>query len=161
MDQNKIRISMALLLASLVLLTIYAADELTESTPSLDERHDEKTESPEISEMHEEPQGFLPFSEAIRGGVFAGGAIIMSIIGFVVGREKYSFAVNILLLINGVLVYVIMSIIVSGVSLTSGSIERLNEPLVIGSVYTIGALMLIGLGIWKLFPRTFQENNIK
>jgi len=158
---TKIRISMALLLASLILLVIYAADELTESALSLGERHDEETESAETGEKHEELMGFLPFSEVIRGSVFAGGAIIMSTIGFVVGREEYSFAVPVLLLINGLLIYTIMFIVVSGVSLTSGLIARANEPLAVGSMFTVAAIMLIAFGIWKLFPSKFPENNIK
>ena len=143
---------------------IYAADELIESSPSLDERHDKETESAETGEKHEERVGFLPFSETIRGSVFVGGGIIMSTIsfvGFVVGREEYSFAVPVLLLINGLLIYAILFIIVSGVSLTPGLIGRPNEPLVVGSVFTIGALMLIALGIWKMVPSKFPENNIK
>lgn len=158
---TKIRISMALLLASLILLVIYAADELTESRPSLDERHTKETESAETGEKHEEHVGFLPFSEAIRGSVFAGSAIVMSVIGFVVGREEYSFAVPVLLLTNGFLIYAIMGIVVSGVSLTSELIERTNEPLAIGSVFTVTAIMLIAFGIWKLFPSKVPENNIR
>ena len=150
---TRIRISMALLLASLILLITYAVDEITETSPSIGERHVEETESTETGERHEERVGFLPFSEAIRGGVFTGGAIVMSIIGYVVGREEPSFAVRSLLLINGAVVYAIMVIIVLGVSLNSGLIERDNEPLVIGSVFTVGALLLIALGLWETFPK--------
>jgi len=146
---TKMRISMALLVASLILLIIYAVDELMESSHSV-----------EAGEEHEELAGFLPFNEATRANVFAGSAIIMSIIGFVVERKEPSFAVSTLLLINGALIYAIILIIVFGVSLTSGLIQRPNEVLVVGSVFTIGAVVLIGLGIWKR-PLGKLENNIK
>ncbi len=147
---TRIRISMALLLVSLILLITYAVDEITETSPSIGERHVEETET---GEGHEELVGFLPFSEATRGGVFTGGAVVMSIIGYVVGREEPSFAVRSLLLINGAVVYAIMVIIVLGVSPNSGLIERHNEPLVIGSVFTVGALLLIALGLWETSPK--------
>jgi len=147
---TKMRISIALLVASLILLIIYTADELIESSPSV-----------ETSEKHEELVGFLPFNEATRANVFAGGGIIMSIIGFVVGRKEPSFAVPTLLLINGALIQAVILMIAFGVSLTSGFIQRHNELLVVGSVFTIGSVVLIGLGIWKLSPGKLQENNIK
>ena len=122
------RVATGLLIASLVLLIIYGADVAVASS------------SPQ-------GQGFLPFDEAIRGVAFGGGAVIMSIIAFVIARKDYAPIVSSLLFVNGGLIIAGMIALVAQGSVASDSIsDTLRE---IGSTIAMGAL-LIGLGAWKV-----------
>jgi hypothetical protein len=114
------RVATGLLIASLILLIIYGADVAVASS------------SPQ-------GQGFLPFDEAIRGVAFGGGAVIMSIIAFVIARKEHAPIVSSLLFVNGGLIIAGMIALVAQGSVASESIGTI----------AMGAL-LIGLGAWKL-----------
>lgn len=122
------RVAIGLLIASLILLIIYGADvAIASSSP--------------------QGQGFLPFNEAIRGGVFGGGAVIMSIIAFVIARKEYAPTVSSLLFVNGGLIIAGMIALVAQGSVAS---EDISDTLrAIGPTIAMGAL-LIGLGVWKV-----------
>jgi hypothetical protein len=122
------RVAIALLVASLILLIIYGADVAVASS------------SPQ-------GQGFLPFDEAIRGGAFGGGAVIMSIIAFVIARKEYAPIVSSLLFVNGGLIIAGMIALVAQGSVASESISDTFRA--IGPTIAMGAL-LIGLGAWKV-----------
>jgi hypothetical protein len=89
----------------------------------------------------------LPFDEAIRGGAFGGGAVIMSIIAFVIARKDYAPLVSSLLSVNGGLIIAGMIALVAQGSVASESISDTLRA--IGPTIAMGAL-LIGLGAWKL-----------
>jgi hypothetical protein len=129
---NKTTISVTLLSISLILLIIYGMDVLAASTTS-----------PE-GVMG---QGFLPFGEQVRGIVFGGGAVAMSIIAFIISRKVPSIIVSVLLFINGGLI--IVGIIVTVVQANFSSEEMANMGRTAGSTVLFG-LLLIGLGIWKI-----------
>jgi len=129
---NKTTISVTLLGISLILLIIYGMDVLAASTTS-----------PE-GVMG---QGFLPFGEQVRGIVFGGGAVAMSIIAFIISRKVPSIIVSVLLFINGGLI--IVGIIVTVVQANFSSEEMANMGRTAGSTVLFG-LLLIGLGIWKI-----------
>lgn len=120
-------VATGLLIASLILLLIYGADVAVASS------------SPQ-------GQGFLPFDEAIRGGAFGGGAVIMSIIAFVIARKEYAPIVSSLLFVNGGLIIAGMIALVAQGSVESGDMSGTFRT--IGSTIAMGAL-LIGLGTWK------------
>ena len=122
------RVATGLLVASLILLIIYGADVAVASS------------SPQ-------GQGFLPFDEAIRGGAFGGGAVIMSIIAFVIARKDYAPIVSSLLFVNGGLIIAGMIALVAQGSVASESISDALRA--IGPTIAMGAL-LIGLGVWKV-----------
>ncbi|MGB8134149.1 MAG: hypothetical protein WCE99_08140 [Nitrososphaeraceae archaeon] len=129
---NKTTISITLLGISLILLIIYGMDVLAASTTS-----------PE-GVMG---QGFLPFGEQVRGIVFGGGPVVMSIIAFIISRKVPSIIVSVLLFINGGLI--IVGIIVTVVQANFSSEEMANMGRTAGSTVLFG-LLLIGLGIWKI-----------
>jgi len=129
---NKTTISVTLLGISLILLIIYGMDVLAASTTS-----------PE-GVMG---QGFLPFGEQVRGIVFGGVAVAMSIIAFIISRKVPSTIVSVLLFINGGLI--IVGIIVTVVQANFSSEEMANMGRTAGSTVLFG-LLLIGLGIWKI-----------
>lgn len=129
---NKTTISVTLLGISLIILIIYGMDVLAASTTS-----------PE-GVMG---QGFLPFGEQVRGIVFGGGAVAMSIIAFIISRKVPSIIVSVLLFINGGLI--IVGIIVTVVQANFSSEEMANMGRTAGSTVLFG-LLLIGLGIWKI-----------
>ncbi|HEX2169473.1 MAG TPA: hypothetical protein VHF65_04165 [Nitrososphaera sp.] len=122
------RVATGLLIASLILLIIYGADvAIASSSP--------------------QGQGFLPFDEAVRGIAFGGGAVIMSIIAFVIARKEYAPIVSSLLFVNGGLIIAGMIALVAQDSVAS---EDISETLrAIGPTVAMGAL-LIGLGAWKV-----------
>ena len=129
---DKTTISVTLLGISLILLIIYGMDVLAASTTS-----------PE-GVMG---QGFLPFGEQVRGIVFGGGAVAMSIIAFIISRKVPSIIVSVLLFINGGLI--IVGIIVTVIQANFSSEEMANMGRTAGSTVLFG-LLLIGLGIWKI-----------
>ncbi|HZB80475.1 MAG TPA: hypothetical protein VE264_04280 [Nitrososphaera sp.] len=122
------RVATGLLIASLILLIIYGADvAIASSSP--------------------QGQGFLPFDEAVRGIAFGGGAVIMSIIAFVIARKEYAPIISSLLFVNGGLIIAGMIALVAQESVAS---EDISETLrAIGPTIIMGAL-LIGLGAWKV-----------
>ena len=122
------RVATGLLIASLILLIVYGVDVAAASN------------SPD-------KEGFLPFDEAIRGGVFGGGAVVMSIIAFVIARKEYAPIVSALLFVNGGLIVAGMIMLVAqGAVASADSSSTLRT---IGSTIVMGAI-LIGLGGWKL-----------
>jgi hypothetical protein len=122
------RVATGLLIASLILLIIYGADvAIASSSP--------------------QGQGFLPFDEAVRGIAFGGGAVIMSIIAFVIARKEYAPIISSMLFVNGGLIIAGMIALVAQDSVAS---EDTSETLrAIGPTILMGAL-LIGLGAWKV-----------
>ncbi len=121
-------IAAGLLIASLVLLIIYGADAATAS-----------------SSQHR--KGFLPLDEAVRGGALGGGAVVMSIIGFVIARKEYAPIVSALLFVNGGLIIAGMLALIAQGALASE--ESSGAMRTIGSTMAMGAV-LIGLGAWKV-----------
>ena len=122
------KIAISLLLASLILLLIYGLDvAIASSGPGR--------------------QGFLPFNEAIRGGALGGGAVVMSIIAFVISRKEYAPIVWVLLFVNGGLIVSGMIALILQGALASESSS--NSTRTITSTIAMGAI-LIGLGAWKV-----------
>jgi hypothetical protein len=114
---TRVRIATALLVASLILLIIYGSDVFVK------------------------PRGFLPFGVAVRGGVLGGGAVIMSVIGFIIGRKEPSSAVLALLFINGGLIIAGLIALIGQGALASNNGSSAART-------TVGST--IGLGIWKV-----------
>jgi hypothetical protein len=129
---NNAAVSVALLGISLILLVIYGMDVLVASYSS-----------PEGVTG----QGFLPFGEQVRGIAFGGGAVVMSIIAFIISRKIPSLIVSILLFINGGLI--IAGIISTIIQANFSAEEMANIGRTAGSSVLFG-LVLIGLGIWKM-----------
>ena len=127
---NTATISIALLVVSFILLVIYGADVLTASTAS-----------PEGVRG----TGFLPFGEEVRGGVFGGGAVALSVIAFIISRNVPSKTTSLMLFINGGLI--VAGIILTVLEVNSSSIGGMERT--VGSTIMLG-LLLIGLGIWKI-----------
>jgi hypothetical protein len=130
---NKTHVSVSLLFASLILLIIYGSDVFT-------------AESKHITEGQVAKRGFLPISEALRGSLLGGGAVIMSIVAYVIGRKENSNLIGILLIINGGLIVGGMASLFFTGAATRGSGS--------GSISTIGStvamgVVLIALGILK------------
>jgi hypothetical protein len=123
------QIAIALLVASLALLIIYGADVMIASQSNSAER-----------------MGFLPFNESVRGGVFGGGAVVMSIIAFVIARKEYAPAVSVLLFVNGGLIIAGMVALIGQGALNSADPSGATRT--IGSTIGMGAI-LVGLGAWK------------
>jgi hypothetical protein len=121
------KIAVGLLLASLILLLIYGLDVAVASSAA-------------------RVRGFLPFDEAIRGGAFGGGAVVMSIIAFAISRKDYAPMVSILLFVNGGLIIVGMAVLIVSHALRSESSSGAIRT--VASTMGIGAI-LIGLGAWK------------
>jgi len=129
---HKATISIALLGVSLILLIIYGADVLSASIAS-----------PEgVS-----GKGFLPFEEQVRGIFFGGGAVIISIIAFIVGRKVSAKPIPILLFTNGGLIIVGIIVTIFQANLSSEEMGGMGRT--IGFTVLLG-LLLIGLGIWKI-----------
>lgn len=121
-------IALGLLIASLVLLIIYGADAA-------------------VASGSEDGRGFLPFDESVRGGAFGGGAVVMSIIAFVIARKEYAPAVSALLFVNGGLIIAGMIALIAQGALASE--DSSGAMRTIGSTIAMGAI-LIGLGVWKV-----------
>jgi heme/copper-type cytochrome/quinol oxidase subunit 3 len=128
---NKVVISIVLLSISLIFLVIYGADVLTASINSPSGLRG---------------KGFLPFEEEIRGGVFGGGAVIMSIIGFIIGRKEPSKTISSLLFINGGLIIIGIIITIAQANASSENIRGMERT--VSFTIILGAV-LIGLGVVK------------
>lgn len=121
----KTKISVILLFVSLALLIIYGADVILSQATSNDEK-----------------SSFLQLSPAIRGGVFGGGAVILSIIAFAISLRERSTLVVVLLLINGGLIIAGMI----GLAVQEGAS---NSSTLYGT--TGLGILLIALGVVKIF----------
>jgi len=119
------RIAMGLLIASLILLIIYGADAAAASSGG---------------------KGFLPLSEAVRGGALGGGAVVMSIVGFIIARKERASVISALLFVNGGLIIAGMLVLIAQGALASENSAGAMRT--IGSTMVMGAI-LIGLGAWK------------
>ena len=124
----KVKVATGLLLASLILLIIYGADVAVSSGGVGSPSH----------------SGFLPIDTAVRGSVFGGGAVIMSIIGFVITRGDPSQMIAILLIINGGIIIAGMIILIA-----EGSGTTRNATITISSTIGTG-IVLVALGIAKV-----------
>ena len=121
----KTKISIILLFISLALLIIYGADVMFAQSTSPDGK-----------------SGFLQMDHAIRGGVFGGGAVILSIIAFAISLKERSTLVALLLFINGGL------IIAGMVGLATQ--DAASESSTLYGTTGLGVL-LVALGIVKVF----------
>jgi hypothetical protein len=121
----KTTISVILLFISLALLIIYGADVLLSQSTSADGK-----------------SGFLQLDHAIRGGVFGGGAVILSIIAFGISLRERSTLVAVLLFINGGLIIAGMM----GMAAQDGA----GESSTLYGTTGLG-ILLIALGIAKVF----------
>ena len=122
------KIAIILLLIALGLEITYGMDVIITSQSQIDSE-----------------RGFLPLNEDLRGVIFGGGAVALSVIGFAVGRNEPNKAIPILLFINGGLIIFGMIIVISMPKLeTEQDFMR-----TIGSTMLFGGI-LIGLGIAKI-----------
>jgi hypothetical protein len=121
----KTKISIILLFISLALLIIYGADVMFAQSTSSDGK-----------------SGFLQMDHAIRGGVFGGGAVILSIIAFAISLKERSTLVALLLFINGGL------IIAGMVGLATQ--DAASESSTLYGTTGLGVL-LVALGVVKVF----------
>ena len=127
------KLAIILLLISLGLLLIYGIDVMVASQSETD------------AVTGGGGQGFLPLNEAVRGSIFGGGAVALSIIGFALGRKEPNKTIPILLFINGGLIILGLLII-----LTMANFEIDQKTIrTIGSTMLLGGI-LIGLGIAKI-----------
>jgi hypothetical protein len=126
------KIAIILLLISFSLLIIYGIDVMV------------ATQS-ERGAVTGEAQGFLPLNEAIRGSIFGGGAVALSIIGFALGRKEPNNTIPILLFINGGLIILGLVIVMA---MANFELDQ-NTIRTIGSTMLLGGI-LIGLGIAKI-----------
>jgi hypothetical protein len=122
------RIARGLLIASLILLIVYGADVA-------------------VAAASPDGEGFLPFDEAVRGGAFGGGSVVMSIIAFVIARKEYAPIVSALLFVNGGLIVAGMIALIAQGALASE--DSSNTLRTIGPTTAMGGI-LIGLGAWKV-----------
>ena len=127
------KIAIILLLISLGLLIIYGIDVMVAS----------QSETDAITGVG--GQGFLPLNEAVRGSIFGGGAVALSIIGFALGRKEPNKTIAILLFINGGLIILGLLLIMA---MANFEIDQ-NTIRTIGSTMLLGGI-LIGLGIAKI-----------
>jgi hypothetical protein len=126
------KLAIILLLISLGLLLIYGIDVMIASQSETDA-------------VTGGGQGFLPLNEAVRGSIFGGGAVALSIIGFALGRKEPNKTIPILLFINGGLIILGLLIIMA---MSNFEIDQ-NTIRTIGSTMLLGGI-LIGLGIAKI-----------
>ncbi len=120
----KTKISLILLFISLALLIIYGADASSGKSTA-----DGKS-------------GFLQLDHAIRGYVFGGGAIILSVIAFAISLRERSTLVAVLLFING-------GLIVAGM-MGMAAQEGTKESSMVYGITGLG-ILLSALGIVKVF----------
>ena len=132
----RVKVAIGLLVASFVLLIIYGADAAAAGS----------------SPTH---QGFLPLNEAVRGSALGGGAVIMSIIGFVISWKQPSSIVAMLLFANGGLIVAgMVALIAQGALASENSSSAMRT---IGSTIGMG-IVLLGLGGWKVATNRRPES---
>jgi len=124
MKTTKTTVAIALLGVSLILLILYGIDVAI-------------IFSSDSGQTTEDSQGFLPLDGKTRGTAFGGGAVIMSIIAFVMARKERSNIVSILLFVNG-------GLIIVGILAVSGGLGTTS----LVSTVAMG-IILLGLGICK------------
>jgi hypothetical protein len=90
-------------------------------------------------------RGFLLLNEDVRGIIFGGGAVALSVIGFIIGRKEPTKAIPLLLFINGGLIILGMIIVISMPALET----KQDFMRTIGTTMIFGGI-LIGLGIAKI-----------
>jgi hypothetical protein len=127
------KIAIILLLISLGLLIIYGIDVMVAS----------QSETGAVTGG--EVQGFIPLNEALRGSIFGGGAVALSIIGFALGRKEPNKTIPILLFINGGLIILGLLIVMA---MANFKMDQ-NTIRTTGSTMLLGGI-LIGLGIAKI-----------
>jgi hypothetical protein len=127
------KLAIILLLISLGLLLIYGIDVMVASQSEPD------------AVTAGGGQGFLPLNEAVRGSIFGGGAVALSIIGFALGRKEPNKTIPILLFINGGLIILGLLILLA---MANFEIDQ-KTIRTIGSTMLLGGI-LIGLGIAKI-----------
>jgi hypothetical protein len=127
------KLAIILLLISLGLLLIYGIDVMVASQSDKD------------AVTGERGQGFLPLNEAVRGSIFGGGAVALSIIGFALGRKEPNKTIPILLFINGGLIILGLLIVLA---MANFEVDQ-KTTRTIGSTMLTGGI-LIGLGIAKI-----------
>lgn len=125
MKTTKTTVAIALLGLSLILLILYGIDVAI-------------IFSSDSGQTTEDSRGFLPLDEKTRGSAFGGGAVIMSIIAFVIARKERSNIVSILLFVNG-------GLIIAGILAVAGGLGATS----LVSTIAMG-IILVGLGIWKV-----------
>lgn len=128
------KLAIILLLISLGLLLIYGIDVMVASQSETD-----------AVTAGGGGQGFLPLNEAVRGSIFGGGAVALSIIGFALGRKEPNKTIPILLFINGGLIILGLLILLA---MANFEIDQ-KTIRTIGSTMLLGGI-LIGLGIAKI-----------
>ena len=126
------KIAIILLLISLGLLIIYGIDVMVAAQS-------------ETNAVTGGGQGFLPLNEAVRGSIFGGGAVALSIIGFALGRKEPNKTIPILLFINGGLIILGLLIVLA---MANFEVDQ-KTMRTIGSTMLTGGI-LIGLGIAKI-----------
>lgn len=136
----KTKISIILLLISLVLLIVYGLDVISANRIKENVANDTSIKENAVS-----TSGFLKLKESVRGGVFGGGAVVLSVLAFSTSIREKSSIVVILLLINGAL-------IVGG--MTALYIQSLQQTTIKGHFATVFGTMALGfllvaLGIVK------------
>jgi hypothetical protein len=127
------KIAIILLLISLGLLITYGLDVMVASQSETD------------AVTGGGGQGFIPLNEAVRGSIFGGGAVALSIIGFVLGRKEPNKTISILLFINGGLIILGLLIVMA---MANFEVDQ-KTMRTIGSSMLLGGI-LIGLGIAKI-----------
>ena len=136
----KTKISIILLLISLVLLIVYGLDVISANRIKENVANDTSIKENAVS-----TSGFLKLKESVRGGVLGGGGVVLSVLAFSISLREKSSIVVILLLINGAL-------IVGG--MTALYIQSLQQTTVKGHFATVFGTMALGfllvaLGIVK------------
>jgi len=136
----KTKISIILLLISLVLLIVYGLDVISANRIKENVANDTSIKENAVS-----TSGFLKLKESVRGGVLGGGAVVLSVLAFSISIREKSSIVVILLLINGAL-------IVGG--MTALYIQSLQQTTIKGHFATVFGTMALGfllvaLGIVK------------
>lgn len=134
------KIAVTLLLISLGLLIVYGLDTMVAS-----QAYTEKSST---------TTGFLPISESLRGGIFGGGAVVLSIIGFAIGRKDMSKTIPLLLFLNGGLIVLGMIIVVS-MNVVESNKESLRT---VGFTVLLGGI-LIALGFAKIIMNKKRLNS--
>jgi len=136
----KTKISIILLLISLVLLIVYGLDVISANRIKENVANDTSIKENAVS-----TSGFLKLKESVRGGVLGGGGVVLSVLAFSISLREKSSIVVILLLINGAL-------IVGG--MIALYIQSLQQTTVKGHFATVFGTMALGfllvaLGIVK------------
>ena len=121
----KTKISIILLFISLALLIIYGADVMVTQSTSADGE-----------------SGFLPFDHAIRGAIFGGIPVILSIIAFAISLKQKSTLVAVLLFVNG-------GLIIAGMMGLAAAQDGAGESSTLYGTTGLGVL-LVALGVVKV-----------